>query len=145
MHKQFSASGFLYHPHTKQILLQQLQGDNTVKLVLFRGSGHYGKNPQNVFQKSLEKALGATFTASSIHPVYDYIHYRFGEQFIFFVETGGKTPRTYESRNTTRWFSLAKLSKLTMSEQTRHDIIIGERVIRSLMESPRVPQSSKHH
>ncbi|MBI5619609.1 NUDIX hydrolase, partial [Candidatus Gottesmanbacteria bacterium] len=132
MHKLFYASGFLYHSPSQQILLQQLTSDTDAKLVMFGGRSHNGNDPQAVFQHCVEKALGVTVPASSIHPVYDYIHDRRGEHFIFYVEVAGATPKTYASKNKAEWFLLSKLSKQAMSEQTRHDIIIGERVIRSL-------------
>lgn len=145
MHKSFYASGFLYHSPSQQILLQQLTGDTEAKLVMFRGKSYKGNDPQAVFQHCVEEALGVTVPASSIHPVYDYIHNKLGEQFIFYVEVAGATPKTYASKNKAEWFLLSKLSKRAMSEQTRHDIIIGERVIRSLMESARPPQHPKRH
>lgn len=132
MHKPFFASGFLYHPASQQILLQQFTSGDDINLVLFRGKSHKGRDPQAVFQHCVEEALGVTIATSSIHPVYDYILNRLGEQFIFYVEVEDTTPKTYSSKNKTEWFSLSKLSKHAMSEQTRHDIIVGERVIRSL-------------
>lgn len=87
-----------------------------------------------VFRQCIEKALGRNIAAASIHEVYDYIHDNLGEQFVFFIEVSDISPATYPSNTNAGWFSLAKLSKLTMSEQTRHDIIVGERVIRALRE-----------
>lgn len=145
MHKRFYASGFLYHSPSQQILLQQLRSGNNINLVLFGGKSHKGKDPQVVFQRYIEKALGVSITPSSIHPVYDYIHDKLGEHFIFYVEVSDATPRAYASKNKAEWFLLSKLSKCNMSEQTRHDIIIGERVIRSLMESTLQPQYPKRH
>mgnify|MGYP001613962723 CR=1 FL=1 len=144
VHKSFYASGFLYHSPSEQILLQQLQNGTDITLVLFSGTSRKGNTPQAVFQRCVEKALGVTLDAASIHPVYDYIHHRLGEQFIFYVEIGGSMPGAYPSKNKTDWVSLSKLSKCNMSEQTRHDITIGERVIRSLVAPPRVPQYLSH-
>ena len=116
-----------------------------MKLALFRGKSRNGKDPQTVFQQCIEEALGVAITASSIHPVYDYIHDKLGEHFIFYVEVSDVTPKIYASKNNTEWFSLSKLSKHEMSEQTRHDIIIGERVIRSLTDSARPPTNLNRH
>ena len=143
MHKPFFASGFLYHSPSHQILLQELKSVDNVKLVLFRVSSHNGDDPQVVFQHCVEEALGVEIAASSIHPVYDYIHDRLGEHFIFYVEVADITPGAYASKNKAEWFLLSKLSKYPMSEQTRHDIIVGERVIRSLLEPPRPPQGPR--
>jgi len=131
VHKSFYASGFLYHSPSQQILLQQ-QNHDDAHLVLFCEKSQNGNDPQTVFQHCIEKALGITLKASSLHPVYDYVHTRLGEHFIFYVEIAGITPTDYPSGNSTEWLPLSKLSKYSMTEQTRHDIIIGERVIRSL-------------
>lgn len=145
MHKPFYASGFIYHQPTQQILLQQFTSGDDVKLVLFRGKSRNGHDPQTVFQKCIEKTLGITIKPSSVHPVYDYIHDQLGEHFIFYVEVRGATPKTYTSKNKTDWFPLSKLSKLAMSEQTRHDIVVSERVIRSLMELANPTPQVRHH
>lgn len=145
MHKQFYASGFLYNSHTQQILLQQFQNGDEVKLVLFRSKSHKGNDPQIVFQRCVEEALGVPIAASSIHPVYDYIHDRLGEHFIFYVEVTDATPAQYSSKNKAEWFLLSKLAKITMSEQTRHDIIVGERVIRWIENSAHPRPASQLH
>lgn len=143
MHKSFYASGFIYHPPTKQILLQQLLIDNKEKLVLFRGISRNGYDPQTVFKQTIDNALKENFSLRSIRPIYDYIHEKLGEHFIFYVEIGGIKPKIYSAKKTA-WLSLAKLSKFEMSEQTRHDIIVGERVIRSLNEIAN-PTPKLHH
>jgi hypothetical protein len=143
MHKPFYASGFLYHQSTQQILLQHLTNDNEdSKLVFFRGKSQNGNNPQTVFRECVEEALGISIPESNIHPVYDYVHAQLGEHFIFFVEVTEVAPKTYKSKNKTEWFHLSKLSKFNMSEQTRHDIVVGERVIRALTEPPREAQTA---
>lgn len=144
MHKPFYASGFIYHSPSQQILLQQFENGNDAKLVLFRGKNTNGENPETVFQKCVEKALGTTIPTSSIHPVYDYVHDKLGEHFIFYVEISEAAPAAYKSKNASTWCPLAKLSKYSMSEQTRHDIIVGVRVITSLVEAAN-PTPPRHH
>jgi hypothetical protein len=137
VHKPFYASGFLYHSSSGQILLQQLGHDVNTKLVLFGGKSRNGNDPQSVFQKCVEKSLKVKLAASSIHAVYDYEPDGKSEQFIFYVEVTEVTLGA-------GWFSLSKLNKQTMSEQTRHDIVVGERVIRSLSEPQHIPGNSTH-
>jgi hypothetical protein len=131
VHKPIYASGFLYHSASQQILLQQFKNGDLTKLVLFRGQTTNGEKPQEVFQQSVEKELGIKIPASSIHPVYDYTNDKLGEQFIFYIDVGEIMPEAYKSKNTTEWLLLSKIGKYDMSEQTRHDIIVGERVIRA--------------
>ena len=77
-----------------------------------------------MFQQCVEKTLGISISPSSIHTVYDYVHDTDGVQFIFYIEVKKNIPDA-------GWILLSKVSKYSMSEQARHDIIIGERVIRS--------------
>lgn len=134
MHKTFYASGFLYHPASKQILLQQQAHGEEVKFALFRGKSDKGSDPQAVFQQCIEETLGSPVKSSAIRPVYDYMHEKFGMHFIFYIEITEVTLKKLKSKEETAWVSLAKLSKINMSEQTRHDIIVGERVIRASQE-----------
>ena len=135
MHKSFYASGFLYHLHSRQILLRKQHSGNEVSHVLFRGKCHKNQDPQLVFQRSLEKTLGVAISAATIRPVYDYIHEDLGEHFIFYVEITDVTLPNYISMYQIGWLPLSKLAKYLMNEQTRHDLLIGERVIRSINEA----------
>lgn len=92
-----------------------------------------------MFLHCIEKALGMSIALSSVCPVYDYIHDTLGEHFIFFIEATDVSPLTYPSNAKAGWFSLSKLSKLSMNEQTRHDIVIGERVIHSRENPTHLP------
>jgi hypothetical protein len=139
--KPYYTSGFLYHSASQKILLQQLNSDQDSKLVMFCEKSISGTDPQTVFKECVEKILGTAISLSSIHPVYDYIHDKLGEHFIFYVEITDVEPKQYLSENKTTWLPLAKLSKQNMSEQTRHDIIVSERVIRALAESAQAPQN----
>jgi len=126
VHKPFYASGFLYHSPSQQILLQQTICKNLLNFDLFTGKSHNGTDPKIVFQRCVEKTLGISIAPSSVHAVYDYIHDILGKHYIFYVEVK-------KNIHDTGWIPLSKVSKYAMSEQTRHDIIIGERVIRSNM------------
>jgi len=145
VHKPFYASGFLYHSPTQQILLQQFKSGTSVNLVLFRGSSKNGETPQEVFRTCIEKALGTAIDSSSIHPIYDYVHEQLGEQFVFYVEVRDATPKEYKSKNKTEWLPLTKVPKRVMSEQTHHDIVVGERVIRSSYETSHPQEFPKRH
>jgi hypothetical protein len=131
----FTVSGFLYHSDSQQILLRQHAHGNENNLVFFGENGKHGSDPQTVFQHCMEKALGISIASSSIHPVYDYIHTQLGENFIFFVEITNDTHTRHEPVINSEWIPMAKITKFPMSEQTRHDIIIGQRVIRSLKDA----------
>lgn len=119
--------------------------NSDTKLLLFGSKCHQGDDPATELRHSIGKILGLTIAASSIHPVYDYVHDTLGEHFIFFIEVPDMSQECYPSDTKAEWFSLSKLSKLDMSEQTRHDILIGERVIRSLTAPAHIPQNPVLH
>ncbi len=146
MHKSFYASGFFYHSASQQILLQQQTHGDEIKFVLFRGKSQSGNDPQSVFKQCVEEALGKSIDASSIRPVYDYVHEKFGMHFIFYIEVAEVLPQKFADKQRAQWISLSKLTKHNMSEQTRHDIIVGERVIRALQEQKDpTPQTKGWH
>lgn len=143
MHKSFYASGFFYHSASQQILLQQqIHGDET-KYVLFRGKSDKGSDPQTVFQQCVEEVLGSSIDASSIRPIYDYVHEKFGTHYIFYIEVTDIIPKKFTNKDQTKWIPLSKLTKHNMSEQTRHDIIVGERVIRASNEQEVTQSAAK--
>ena len=130
MYKYYFTSGFLYHPSSEQILLEKVTENNQTELVLFRGKSSKGNSHKKVFQLAVEKSLQITIPLSSIKEVYDYIHNTLEKRFIFYVEFKDEIPVSQNTKNS-GWFQLTKLSKYPMSEQTQHDIIVGQRVIRA--------------
>lgn len=106
--------------------MHQSTNKNLLHFELFCGKNINKTNPKTVFQECVKKTLGISLSPSSIHTVYDYIHDTLGEHYIFYAEVKKNIPKD-------GWILLSKISKYPMNEQTRHDIIIGERVIRSHM------------
>lgn len=145
MQTPFHASGFIYHPASGQILLQEFHSGDDVMLSLFGSASNNSADPQTVFQQCVEKALGMKVSPTSIHPVYDYVHDNLGEHYIFYVEVSEAKPVMAGTKNKAAWCPLSKLAKLNMSEQTRHDIVVGERVLRNLLESTQPPRTAHNH
>ncbi len=143
VHKPIYASGFLYHSPTGQILLQQITQDTDTTFKLFSDVSPEGSDPQKVFLKCLEKSLGVKVAVSDIQPVYDYQPDGQGAKYIFYVEVTDAQPKTYKGKGNAAWLHLSKIGKANMSEQTRHDIVVGERVIRSLTEPAHVPGATR--
>lgn len=143
MHKHIYASGFLYHSPTGQILLQQITQDTDTTFTMFGDTSKAGADPQTVFLKCLEKSLGVKVAASDIHAVYDYQPDGEGPKYIFYVEVTDAVPQTYRTKSHSAWLHLSKIGKSNMNEQTRHDIVVGERVIRSLLEPLHVPGATR--
>lgn len=131
MHKNFYASGFLYHASSGQILLQQNGQTDDTSLTLLCARGNFGQSPSEVFLQSIKKLLGISVHEKNIIPIYDYDHETMGSQYIFYVDISDTPEALHYTGDRVGWFPLAKLSKLNLSTQARHDIVIGSRVIRA--------------
>lgn len=129
MHKDFYASGFLFHSLSNQILLQQHTAADAVSPWSLIGGHSEGKqDPEVVFKDALVTCLG--LCPDVVYPVYTYGN-ETGEkpQHIFY----GELPDLQEIPPchglTFCWFTFKQVISLDASEQAKHDIIIGQRVI----------------
>lgn len=132
MHKAVYASGFLYHPPTQQILLQRPSDTDTASpWFLFTVIKRQHETLPVAFQRAIAEQLHIKLPLKNIFQVYDYedeslqarnvIHYAE-------VKTLGAKTKT-EAGNTLQWCTIRQINKLPLSEQTRQDIVIGQRVI----------------
>ena len=133
MHKGFYASGFLYHPRTQQILLQQKNSaDKYSEWTLLGIEGSGDKTGEEVFQKAVEKILHLKLKQSAVKPVYEYVNGESNKQIYVSYAKINKLEK-FNSKNGVEycWFSFKAISKLKVSAQTKQDITIGQRVISS--------------
>ena len=130
MHKGFYASGFLYHPHSKQILLQQFTPIANIlsPWLLFGGVGSGEENPGAIFQHAILELLHVKI--DMVYPVYSY-PYKDTDKSHFIVYSKIRKKENFSARNgvTFAWFSMRQIFRLPLSEQTQHDITVGIRVI----------------
>lgn len=130
MHKDFYASGFLYHFPSRQILLQQYPSGHieSSSWQLFRGIGSQKENPESIFQHIILKLLSKKIEI--VYPVYSY-PYRDTNKNHFIVYAKVRTKEEFSSQNGTSfaWFSFKQILKLHLAAQTEHDITVGFRVI----------------
>lgn len=130
MHKNFYASGFLYHPPSQQILLQQKSpiANISSSWLLFR-SLYLGKDePEVLFKDIILKLLDIEIGV--VYPIYSYFNDTTNE-FQYFVYSQLRKFQNFSSKSglTFTWFSFKEVLKLKITEQTKHDIIVGQRVI----------------
>jgi hypothetical protein len=128
MHKPFYASGFLYHLDSQQILLQQ---DTTSKDILsqwylFEGQYTEKNTPEIVFKKILHDLLDLKI--DTVHSIYSYENEK-ANQYVVYAEIDEL--RDFEPKNGIifNWFSFKNIYKLQVAKQTKHDIVVGQRVI----------------
>lgn len=115
MLKNISSRGFLYHPDTHSILLQQHNPTNT-------------ESPWSLLAFSKLEFLKA-----KIHSVYDYFNEPTGENTsVSYVEVQELSDFPQEDNTIFAWFSHKEISKLkNISLQTKQDLTVGQRVIDS--------------
>ncbi|OGG12498.1 hypothetical protein A2875_04465 [Candidatus Gottesmanbacteria bacterium RIFCSPHIGHO2_01_FULL_46_14] len=128
MHKRLLVSGFLYHAKTEQILLHQIAPHWS----MFGGISQNGESAQEVFTRIMQELINVKLQAKHIYPVYDYfsesahkVHY------IFYAEIKSMPTFPMESASILSWFTFKQTIKLAVREETKHDIIISERVIKA--------------
>ena len=140
MHKAFYASGFLYHPPTQQILLQQ-KSEEDLTLTTFGAEGKHPDTPEDVFQKLLTEKLGIRIPKSGIYRVYDYPNESLGKQYFLMYAECPEAELNFKLNGieSVGWFPFKQVGKLKLTQQIRQDITVGQRVInyaeRQKMES----------
>ena len=135
MHKDFYASGFLYHLPSRQILLQQQSTLGTSSLwSLFGKHALYKESVEATFQRVIYELLHVKLPLTTIYPVYTYFYNDIHkEKAVVYAEVDDT--KLFSSLGTIKcaWFTLKQVQKLDLSEQTRQDITVGQRVINARM------------
>ncbi|MEK7168803.1 MAG: hypothetical protein AAB532_01885 [Patescibacteria group bacterium] len=133
MHKDYYASGFIYHPKSQQILLQQHISASTNPVWTLLGKKvEKDLTGEETFKELLLEAIKLKIKLTSIKIIYSYFSKELNaENNVYYAEVS-KLYKTSSSDDITySWFTLKKIQKLNISEQTKQDIIIGQRVIDS--------------
>lgn len=135
MHKDLYASGFLYHPRSQQILLQQSTDPNDKqKWSLFEGKRLVDESSEEAFKRIALEILNIKLNHSSIHLVYEYFHPQMGRnQSITYAEVKTQKKLMATKGLLFGWFTFRQISRLGLSEQTKQDLTVGQRVIDSAM------------
>jgi hypothetical protein len=133
MHNDFYASGFLYHPKSQQILLQQpITADGETEWSLFEGENLGEETGVETFKRVIFSHLHLDLKPKNIFPIYSYFHDDKGKnKFLHYaivrkLETFPNTKKAIFA-----WFTFKQIQKLHISDQIKQDIIVGQRVIDS--------------
>lgn len=128
MHKKLYASGFLYHLPSEQILLQQNTSSQNLSSpwLLFEKSYKEGELPEMVFKDMIADLLQISLDVVS--PVYSYDDEHIQRNIVY---SEIKDLLDFPPKNgfIFNWFSFKKVRGLQIMEQTRHDIVVSQRVI----------------
>lgn len=133
MHNDFYASGFLYHPRTQQILLQQ---ENTADIeptwALFGGEGTDGETAEEAFKRIINSALRFNLKPNAIFQIYNYFHEEKRKNSYVCYARVRKMEKFQSNKNITyAWFTFKEIQKLHIPDKVKQDIIVGQRVIDS--------------
>lgn len=132
MHKDFYASGFLYHHKTAQILLQQTNSaDQNSSWSLFEKKAIKDKTGEETFVEIFFEHLDIKLKINTVNSIYTYSAKDGTEYNIYYAQVKKLHKSTDSSKNGFSWFSFKQIQKLNLSEQTKQDILIGQRVIDS--------------
>ena len=124
MKKSQYHSGFLYHPDSQKILLRQILSEPKPTWSLLGGA------EGEPFGKTVASSLGLKIKDSAIQPIYDY--FSKGKKItIFYAEVNKLKEFPPQKTHSFGWFTVKEISKLSLSAQTKQDIIVGFRVIGS--------------
>lgn len=138
MHKKVYASGFIYFLPTQQILLQQSSSDKSItEWELFGGVTEGKETPIETFHRIINDVLHIAISLKDIQFVYDYFHE--GKKLnahIHFVPVNVVPDNLKVKKGViVSPFSFKQLHKLGVSEQTKQDITVGQRVINAIARS----------
>lgn len=82
------------------------------------------------FRQVLNKLLGLKLNLKEIYPVYSYPSRGvYKKHHILFAQIKKRKNFPPKSNRIFSWFTLKQIAKLPLTEQTKHDIVIGQRVI----------------
>lgn len=131
MNKKYYSSGFLYHPASEQILLQQENPtDPTSTWSLLGGTCTDKETIIENFKHVAHTLLKLNLRGSAIHSVYDYFHQAMGKNHFVSYAVVDKLVKFPSNQKTAfAWFDLREISKLKLTPQTKQDIIVSRRVI----------------
>lgn len=130
MHKAFYASGFLFHPPTQQILLQQQLNTSPALWSLLGGIYLVEESAEKAFQRIVLKLLKHRLPVTSIYPIYTYDREDAEKnKAILYADIDKQIEFRPTKELAFGWFTRKQIMKLPLDPQTKQDIIVGHRVI----------------
>ena len=125
--KAFFASGFLYNPKTKEVLLHKRDGNTDVnpnKWGFFGGSREGNETPKQCFIREIKEELGINIREDSIVPLCDYLNEkRQIWRYVFYVKSDlDKSKMTLGEGDGFEWIPFDDVFDLDLTEKTKQDL-----------------------
>ena len=103
-----------------------------------RGCGIGEEDPQKSFQRKIYQLLNLRLNEKCIYPVYDYFNDTLNTiHYVFYAQVKTMNNLLMPDKDTLFWFTFKQITKLPLSEQTKQDIIVSQRVIQAQAEATR--------
>jgi hypothetical protein len=133
MHNDFYASGFLYHPKTQQILLQQeITAELEPTWALFGGDSLGNETSEEAFKRIIKSALKLDLKLNTICQIYNYFHdEKKKDGFVHYAKVRKLEKFLSNGKFNYGWFTFKEIQKLHIAEKVKQDIVVGQRVIDS--------------
>ena len=97
---------------------------------MFGGLSQKGESAQEAFARVTYELIAVRVYANHIYPVYDYFFHAANTiHYVFYAEVSTMPTFPLGSNTILSWFTFKQITKLALKDQTKHDIIISERVI----------------
>ncbi len=139
MHKPIYASGFLYHPATHQILLQQtiVSDAPPSPLDMFCGIGKEGEDEKATFARMMLETFHIELKEKYIFPVYDYVTNDSSHRniFVFYGQIRKLEEFAPKHGKIYSWLTFKQMIKLSILDQAKQDLMVSERVIHAAERS----------
>lgn len=132
MHQSFYASGFLYSPKLRQILLIKFQQTDSSDFLwsTLGGEGSEGEETKSAFQRIMNKLLGLDLKHKDIYPIYDYFHdTRNKTNYVFYGQIKSTREFNRLKQGNFSCITFHEISKIPFAPHSKQDVIVGERVI----------------
>lgn len=107
---------------------------------MFNGEGDL-KEPRAYFEKVLKKSLAVTTGIKNVFPVYSYFNASLHKtHFIYYAPVSQLREYKSGTGGNLAWFNFKQITKLSLSSQAKHDIVVAGRVIaaQARADEPRV-------
>ncbi len=141
MHKKFYASGFIYHEPTGQILLQKPQlSETSSKWTMIGAFYEESEKPEEAFIQAVKELLGIQIDT----PYFVYTYFDDKEntdRHIFYAIINEKSDYPPKNDQSFQWFTFKEILKIQASQQVKHDVVVGQRVIEAQLRKDRGEQS----
>lgn len=139
------AAGFIYNPHTDEILLYSSEKDPSKQWNLLEIEVTNSKHdPKKIFHKTIDKMLGVKVKPEAVYFVYDYTPDRASKHtHIYYVELPKSHKKPKAKKGDLLWTTFKQINKLNISTQTKQDLTVSLRVIQAKIREKQASEAPK--